>query len=415
MKRLTPQQQRIFQLALFIVTFITTTIAGAEWIHGKSVLYEPRMSWQEFLDGLWFSIPFLLILSVHEFGHYFTAMYHKVKVTLPYYIPFWLGFIPFMPSIGTMGAVIRIKDRYQTRKQYFDIGIAGPLAGFVVAIAVLYYGFTHLPDKRFLYDVHPEYAYFGLMEPGVDAAQFLKQDTFLLTNDFQEKLGFLPETWEENDTIKVGGAGLTLGTSLMFELCKEYFVEDKSLLPPASELIHYPLLFAGFLALFFTALNLVPIGQLDGGHILYGLIGHKWFNRISPGIYIAFLTYAGLGIVNLGTFSEYSVRGLFDFIWVVLIYLYFLNFCLTRVFNDRKNRWLVATIIFTFQYMISSLFPGFEGGGSLLLIALLGRFIGVYHPKAMLDKPLSTGRQVLGWFSLIVLILCGSLEPLVFG
>src|SRR5690606_22589096 len=98
------QKRVALQILLFIVTIITTTLAGAEWTYGKSILYSPDFTWADFKSGLSYSIPFLLILTVHEFGHYFTAVYHRVKTTLPYYIP-----LPplFMFSIGTMGALIR--------------------------------------------------------------------------------------------------------------------------------------------------------------------------------------------------------------------------------------------------------------------------------------------------------------------
>ena len=111
---------------------------------------------------MYYSIPFLTILTVHEFGHYLTAKYHNVKVTLPFYIPLWLGFIPLPFTIGTAGAFIRIKEMIHSRKQYFDIGIAGPLAGFVVAVLVLTYGFTHLPPPEYIFEIHPEYKEYGL-------------------------------------------------------------------------------------------------------------------------------------------------------------------------------------------------------------------------------------------------------------
>jgi membrane-associated protease RseP (regulator of RpoE activity) len=82
---------------------------------------------QIFSAGLNFPFPFLLILTVHEFGHYFVARYHKVKVTLPYYLPM----PPFQFSLGTMGALIRLREKVYSKKQNFDIGLAGPLAGFV--------------------------------------------------------------------------------------------------------------------------------------------------------------------------------------------------------------------------------------------------------------------------------------------
>ena len=100
------QKRVLLQLGLFILTFVTTTFAGAEWAYGRSI-FAPDYSWSDFFSGLEFSIPFLLILTVHELGHYFVARYHKVKVTLPYYLP--MPPLPF--SIGTMGALIRIKEK----------------------------------------------------------------------------------------------------------------------------------------------------------------------------------------------------------------------------------------------------------------------------------------------------------------
>ena len=87
--------------ALFLVTFITTTFAGAEWVHGY-FYNEQGIVWENLQSGLQFSIPFLGILTVHEFGHYFAARIYKIGVTLPYYIPLWLGFIGF-PTLGTGG------------------------------------------------------------------------------------------------------------------------------------------------------------------------------------------------------------------------------------------------------------------------------------------------------------------------
>jgi membrane-associated protease RseP (regulator of RpoE activity) len=148
----------LIQIGLFILTIGTTTLAGAEWMHGRVFFYGSNpMGLSQFLKGFEFSIPFLIILTAHEFGHFFTARFHKVKVTLPFYIPLWLGFIPGMPSIGTMGAFIRLKSFVYSKKQHFDIGIAGPIAGFIVALAVLFYGFTHLPPAEHIYFIHPEY------------------------------------------------------------------------------------------------------------------------------------------------------------------------------------------------------------------------------------------------------------------
>src|SRR5688572_26388212 len=155
----------VIQIVLFITTFITTTLAGAEWTFGKSIILyaedgiflNTAFSWSDFASGLHFSIPFLLILTVHEFGHYFTAMHHKVKSSLPYYIP-----LPPLPlSIGTMGAVIRLRSRIYSKMQNFDIGIAGPLAGFIMALIFLIYGFATLPPAEYIFQIHPEYEQYG--------------------------------------------------------------------------------------------------------------------------------------------------------------------------------------------------------------------------------------------------------------
>ena len=129
----------IIQIVLFIATFITTTFASSYWASGNF----------NFVEGLPFSIPFLLFLTAHEFGHYFMAMYHKVRVSLPYFIPF-----PILT--GTLGAVI-IKERAASKANEFDIGIAGPIAGFVIGFLTLCYGFSTLPPAEHIFKIHPEY------------------------------------------------------------------------------------------------------------------------------------------------------------------------------------------------------------------------------------------------------------------
>src|SRR5688572_9512351 len=200
-----PERKRIlFQIALLIATFITTTLAGAEWAYGKTI-WSSSYTWSDFASGLEFSIPLLLILTVHEFGHYFVALYHKVKTSLPYYIP--IPPIPFLPfSIGTMGAVIRLRSRPYSNIQNFDIGLAGPLAGFIVALAVLFYGFQTLPPANYIYQFHPEYEEY---EPNYAA--------YVYTPEYiqgQKQLGL----------------NVTIGKNLIF-LLFEQFVDDPSRIP----------------------------------------------------------------------------------------------------------------------------------------------------------------------------------------
>src|SRR5512146_898282 len=107
------------------------------------------------LIGLPYSIAIMFMISAHEFGHYFAAKYHKVNATLPYYIPF--PNIPGFLNFGTMGAVIRTKSPVPTKKAMFDIGIAGPLAGFAACLIVLIYGFLNVPGREYILSIHPDY------------------------------------------------------------------------------------------------------------------------------------------------------------------------------------------------------------------------------------------------------------------
>ena len=366
-------KQILIHVGLFVLTLLTTTLVGAEYqltlVEGEEFTF----GWAEFSKGFYYSIPFLAILTFHEFGHYFVARYHNLKTTLPYYIPLWF---PTVFQIGTMGAVIRIKDRFQSRKQFFDVGVAGPLAGFAIALGVLWYGFTHLPPAEYVLEIHPDYAQYGL-----NYADHVYQNHELL--------------FKIND-------------NLLFKFFKAYIVTQPERIPNAYEMIHYPWLMAGYLACFFTALNLLPIGQLDGGHILYGLIGAKRFNQLAPVFFVIFIGYGGLGLFSVHDATE-------DLLTYVPIYLFFLYFICQKLHSSRLTVLLIAGGIFTTQFVLASTFTGLVGySGWLVFGALLGRVLGVYHPKAYTDLPLSTGRKVIGWLSLAVFIVCASPEPFEF-
>jgi len=359
---------------LFIVTFITTTLAGAEWTHGKSV-YMPGFSWSDFYSGMSYSIPFLLILTVHEFGHYFTAIHHKVKTTLPYFIP--LPPLAFM--IGTMGALIRLKGKVSSKQHHFDIGIAGPLAGFVVALGVLWYGFAQLPPPEYIFQFHPEYEQYGLAY-----ANFVYQPEYLAQH---------------------AGADIMLGKNLLF-IFFEKFVGDPARIPNMHEIIHYPFLFAGFLSLVFTSINLLPIGQLDSGHELYGLLGFKGHRKVASITFIIFLFYAGLGYISPAEPTE-------TLIWEIPLFIGFLYFCLTGLGLKWKDTLMYALSMFAVQYLLATFIPGIEGyPGWLLFVFIIGRFIGVQHPKSEIEEPLSEGRIILGWFALFLFVVCFVPNPL---
>lgn len=359
----------ILQLILFVATFVTTTIAGAEWTYGKSVYVS--FTWDDFVSGMHFSIPFLLILTVHEFGHYFTARKNQINSSLPYYIPI----PPFPFSIGTMGAIIRLRQRVTSLKVNFDIGIAGPLAGFVMALIVLFYGFSNLPPAEYIFEIHPEYEQYGL--------------------------AYADHVYGNQE----GVIDVVIGKNLLF-LIFEKFVADPERVPNPHEIMHYPYLFSGFLALIFTALNLLPIGQLDGGHVLYGLVGYKNHKLIASGVFIVFIFYAGLGLVT-------PLQPMDDLIFYAPAYVIFLVLCLRGLKLSTQNTVMIALLIFAAQFVWSWLQPTVNGfTGWLLFAFIIGRLAGVEHPRAEIEEELDTNRQLLGWIALIIFVLCFSPVPI---
>lgn len=410
-------KRKLFQIGLFTLTFVTTTLAGAEWIHGWMFLYVPEpLGWTAFIDGLQYSIPFLLILTVHEFGHYFTARYHKIKVSLPYYFPLWFGVLGTM-SLGTMGAFIRIRQRISSVSQTFDVGIAGPLAGFVVTLLVLFYGFTHLPPKEHVFDIHPEYQLFGDNFEDI----VYSKDTFFLKTDMA-KIAPKHALRYESDTIFInqeGDIGFQIGSSILFDYMKHNWVPEADLdrLPNNHELMHYPILLAGFFALMFTALNLLPIGQLDGGHVVFGMFGAKMHGLISKGFYLIAILYSGLGVGFLGIVNPFIInRPVSDLLIDLLLYVAIIFFLLQRVFSKRQTQLMYALGIYVLQMAILYVFPNATGySGWFLFVLIVGRFIRVQHPTAAVNEPLTTNRMILGWIAIIVFILSFSLKPMLIG
>ncbi|SKC86654.1 site-2 protease family protein [Ohtaekwangia koreensis] len=367
----------LIQVGLFIASFITTTFAGAEWCFGKSIFYG-EYTWNDFLSGMQFSIPFLLILTVHEFGHYFTAMYHKIRASLPYYIPFPPN--PIIPSIGTLGAVIRIEEKVRSNRQHFDIGLAGPLAGFILALAIIVYGFATLPPAEYVFNFHPEYKQFGL--------------------DYAKHV-YSPEYMKDHSALD-----LQIGDNLLYMFC-EKFVADPSRIPNPHELMHYPFLLAGFIALFFTSMNLLPIGQLDGGHVTYGLFGSRGHKLIATIFFLLLTFYSGLGLVT-PTLPQTTL------LWAVPALVLFYYSCFAALKISKRDRIMYALILFAAQFVISWGFPQINGySGWLLFGFIVSRFVGIEHPPSEIEMPLDPKRVILGWVTLLIFILCFSPTPLV--
>lgn len=258
-------------ILLFIATFFTTTFAGVAWLN-----LDP-FDLKNFHYGLTYSILIMVMLASHEFGHYFAAKIHKVDVTLPYFIPFPLFLNPF----GTMGAVIRMRSSSRTRKALFDIGIAGPVAGFIVAFFFLVWGMTHLPSIEYLFRIHPEY-----------------------------RLSGVPI-----------GEGLTFGKTLLYLLLSKIFTSSPDVfLPPMNEMYHYPFLCVGWFGMLITALNLLPVGQLDGGHIVYALFGSK--HKVIARVFFFLILLIGLGgllqFAGVNIFPQYGLANWT--LWALVIY-----------------------------------------------------------------------------------------------
>jgi membrane-associated protease RseP (regulator of RpoE activity) len=279
-----------------------------------------------------------------------------------------------------LGALIRIRQRIPTTTQNFDVGIAGPLAGFVAAIGILIVGMITLPPPEYIFQIHPDYKQFGLTYADhVYTPQFLKNSL-----------------------------DITIGKNFMMDILASIFA-DPARMPNRHELMHYPLLFAGYLSLVFTALNLLPIGQLDGGHVVYGLFGAKGHRWIASGVFITFVFFAGLGIIRPGATES-------DLFFKMPLYAGFLYFTFKGLGFDTQNTLIVSLAMFLTQYLVSWFMPSVEGFNGFLLFAfLLGRFMGVRHPGAEVEEPLTWERKILGWIALVILVLCFTPSPISAG
>ncbi|MBW2457576.1 MAG: site-2 protease family protein [Deltaproteobacteria bacterium] len=244
-------------LALFLATLLSVFLIGA-----LNVVPLPEEidelglllhAVKNIHHGWSFAVPLMAILVTHEFGHYFAARWHAVPASLPYFIP-----LP-LPPFGTMGAVIAMRGRIRSRNALLDIGAAGPLAGMVVAIPVLVVGLLQSEVKPLV------------------------------------------------------GAGMLEGQCLLYLGLKQLVVGT---IPPGHDVFLTATAFAGWAGLLVTMLNLIPIGQLDGGHIAYALFGERQ-NRLAlllHGLLVAVFAY------NLVAYNQVG-PGLVWLVWFVLLLL----------------------------------------------------------------------------------------------
>lgn len=265
-------------LLLFILTLLSVFFAGAFFhydgpITGNLSVILPYII-RAIGYGIAFAVSILAILLAHEFGHYLAARYHHTAVTLPYFIPF-----PFSP-FGTMGAFIQLKEPPKNKRILLDIGIAGPIAGLVVAIPVLLLGLS-LSDLSSL----PLGEGMGVSLEGNSILYLLAKYVVFGR--------WLPAP------ISYGGL-----SPLVYWI--RYFFTGKPLPIGGTDVLLHPVAWAGWAGLLVTALNLIPAGQLDGGHLLYVLLGRKT-GSVLPFILVALIV---LGTVWSGWW-----------LWAFLIFL----------------------------------------------------------------------------------------------
>jgi membrane-associated protease RseP (regulator of RpoE activity) len=279
---------------LFTLTVASTTLVGAG--HYASFLGDfsgarglPMPFAALLLRGFWYSATILAILGCHELGHYFACRYYDVDATLPFFIP-----VPFLLT-GTMGAFIRIREPIPSKRMLFDIGIAGPIAGFVVAVPALFIGLSMSHVVRL----------------PADASNLLE-----------------------------------LGEPMLFKFASWLLWGSQ---PDGYSLNMHPMAFAAWFGMLATALNLFPIGQLDGGHISYAVLGPR----------STYVTIAMIGVVvSLAYFS---------------------------------SSWIVWTI---------------------LMLAMLAMF-GPKHPRVFdEDVPLDRPRVLLALFAVAMFVLCFTPAPI---
>ena len=229
---------------LYVLTILSTLFVGATW--SDQVPPTADLGW--ILTHLWIGWPFALslmtILTGHELGHYFAGRYYKVPVSLPFFIP-----IP-VPPLGTMGAFIVMKGRTVNRRQMLTIGASGPLVGFVLAVPILILGLS-------LSTVEPMVA----PEPG--AMIFLEGNSILY---LLLKFGVFGQVLPGSGPVLALQAVLSDG---MAALLGTFPIDS------GYDVFVSPVALAGWAGLLVTALNLIPVGQLDGGHVLYSLVGQR--------------------------------------------------------------------------------------------------------------------------------------------
>jgi len=309
-------RRALVPVALFLLTFLTTTASGAIQLHPGADF--PWWQWlfpvsaiRPISDGLTYSVPLMLILLSHELGHYFTARAHRVHASLPHFIP-----LPPLLGFGTMGAVIGMRQVTRDRRKLIDIGAAGPLAGLAVTIPVILYGLSLSP-----------------------------------------LVALSPGGWIE-------------GNSLLYGLLK--LVSKGAWLPDATrDVLLHPIARAGWTGLLVTMINLLPIGQLDGGHVATAYFGNR-YQRFARGLHRA------LPLIAVAVFA-----------WALF---------LARRETEGTDRF---TIHEGAAIAAGAAFPWLVWWG---MVAVVRRASGSADHPAVERRPLPVSRQVLFWGVVVIFV-----------
>lgn len=289
-------------LLLFALTFISTLAAGAGY-SGVDVFAEPLRMYK----GLPFSLTLMTILFSHELSHYAASKMHHTKATLPYFLPA----PPILSPIGTFGAFIKMKSPIATRKALIDIGASGPIAGFVLSV--------------------------------IASAVGLSYSTVVPVSSVKE--------------------GISLGDSMLFSFLAHCALGT----PPAShDILLHPVAFAGWIGLLVTSLNLIPVGQLDGGHIAFAFLGRRQ-TLVSKSLAGVLLTMGSLGLLQV----------LSDIAKLPLPY------GILQILRNLPDLW-----------------AGWALWGGLMIV------LGLRHPPVLhWEVPLDAGRKCVGILSLVIFII----------
>jgi membrane-associated protease RseP (regulator of RpoE activity) len=279
-------------VVLFLLTIVSTTCAGTGHYAGFLSEFDRRpvaIDASLVLNGLWYSGTILAILMAHEMGHYLYCRRYGLDASLPYFLPF--------PSLltGTLGAVIRIREPFRTRTQLFDVGIAGPIAGLVVLVPALFYGLTQ-----------------STVVPG-----------------------------------PTEGAVYNLGEPLLFQWAVQLVIGPVA---EGNTVNMHPVVFACWFGMLATALNLIPFGQFDGGHVVYA------------------------------------------------------------VFGERVARWVSASAVLAAAAMVMLSWAWVLPA---VLMALMWRLMGLRHPSPLNPyEPLPAGRRAFALLALVAFVICFTPNPL---